>query len=340
MLLHLSEHSTKGLKIELGRGGFLKEIQSNSLLAISICLFAVMVTLCPAFAEDNCQTTDLMSEPVEPKQDAGTVNNYSSAIFRLGEYKLHLFPSGDFYRPYAADPHRTGFGIQKLNVIDGKISDSGNSRYALRAGGYFGVLRIQPGDDADVGVQLNIGGGMDGQFDLDYFQDNIGWNGHYGMIMTAAPNPALAFKLSLQHISGHIGDENVPSTKRGRIGYTRMELNSGVSWTVNRNWRTYAEAGWGYELLNRELQKPGRVQSGLEYEYLLWKNLGCYAAVDLSAMQERDWRLDKTLQLGLVSHSGHRTWRFGFEISKGRPTMSEFFQNTETYTSIGLWLDL
>jgi hypothetical protein len=318
----------------------LKTVWRHGLCSIIFFLLAVTKTPTPALAEEVAIRPDSMTVPAEWRQGAGTVKSKTPAPIRLGEYNLHLFPSGDFYQPYAADQHRTGFGIQKLYVNDGKIVDAGSSRYALKAGGYFGVARIQPGGDADIGVQLNIGGGLDGQFDLDHDQDNIGWNGHYGMILTAAPDPAVAFKLGLQHISGHIGDENVPSTKRGRIGYTRMELNSGVSWVIGRHWRTYAEYGWGYELLNIQLQRPGRVQFGLEYEYLLWRNLGCYAAANSSAMQERAWRLDNTLQLGLVSHSDHRTWRFGFEISKGRPTMSEFFQDTETYTSFGLWLDL
>lgn len=312
----------------------------HGLFTATFCLLAVMKTLSPVLAGEAAIRPDNMTVPTEQQQGSGTVTNTIPAPFRLGEYHLHLFPSGDFYRPYAADPHRIGFGIQKIHVIDGKISDTGSSRYALKAGGYFGVVRIQPSDNADVGLQLNIGGGLDGQFDLDNFQDNIGWNGHYGMILTAAPDDALAFKLALQHISGHVGDEFAQRTGRGRIGYTRMELASGVSWTIDRHWRTYAEAGWGYELNNRQLQKPGRVQFGLEYEYLLWRNLGCYVAVDSSAMQERAWRFDKSLQFGLVSHSGRRTWRFGFEISKGRPTMGEYFQNTETYTSFGLWLDL
>lgn len=310
----------------------------HALGSILFCLLAVIKMPPPAHADEAIRQDNMAVSERQP--GAGTVDNETPPHFHPGKYNLHLFPPGDFYRPYAADPHRTGFGIQKLNVIEGKIPAAGSSRYALKAGGYFGVLRVQPEDDVETGVQLNIGGGLGGQFDLDHFQDNIGWNGHYGMILTAAPTAAVALKLGLQHVSGHIGDENVLSSQRGRIGYTRMELNAGGSWKINRQWRTYAEAGRGYELLNREFQKPGRVQYGLEYEYLFWRNLGCYAAFDSSAMEERAWRFDKTLQLGLVSHTGHRSWRFGFEISKGRPTMVEFFPYTETYTSIGLWLDL
>ncbi len=34
--------------------------------------------------------------------------------------------------------------------------------------------------------------------------------------------------------------------------------------------------------------------------------------------------------------SGSRTWRFGIEHYTGRPSMSEFFLDSETSTSIGL----
>jgi hypothetical protein len=57
-------------------------------------------------------------------------------------------------------------------------------------------------------------------------------------------------------------------------------------------------------------------------------------------MEERNWRVDNSLQLGLLMHSGQRTWRLGFQRYHGRPTMGEFFQNTETSLSFGLWLDL
>lgn len=279
--------------------------------------------------------------PPERPQGAGTLPGSTPAPLRLGaDYLLHLFPEGDLYRPYAADPHRTGFGIERMRVSGGKIPGVGGDRYALKAGGYFGVLRLQPGGDSVAGVQLDIGGGLDGQFDLDSFQDNIGWNGHYGMTMTAVPDRALAFKLALKHISGHLGDEFDKRLGRGRIGYTRMELAPGISWQIDGQWRSYAEYGWGYELNNEQLQRPGRVQFGLEYEYPLWRNLGCYAAVDLSAMEERAWRFDTSLQLGLAWHSENRSWRFGFERYQGRPTMSEFFQHTETSTSFGLWVDL
>lgn len=316
----------------------LKTVRHQGVGVGLFCLLILAGISCEARTEVEALPPGHMAPPPENPHAAGKP---TSAPLRLGaDYLLHLFPSGDFYRPYAADPHRNGFGIQRMNVTDGRIPNVGGARYALKAGGYFGVLRLQPSDNPDVGVQLDIGGGLDGQYDLDSFNDNVGWNGHYGMLLTASPARPLAFKLALQHISGHVGDEFFERTGRRRIGYTRMELAPAVSWNIDKNWRTYAEYGWGYELLNYQLQKPHRVQFGLEYEYPLWRGLGCYAAGDFSATQERDWRLDNSLQIGFIWHAGPRSWRFGFERYHGRPTMSEFFQHTETSTSFGLWLDL
>ena len=56
-------------------------------------------------------------------------------------------------------------------------------------------------------------------------------------------------------------------------------------------------------------------------------------------MEERAWRTDVTLQLGLMLVSGGRTWRLGLEQYYGRPTAGEFFSVTEQYLSAGIWMD-
>jgi hypothetical protein len=190
-------------------------------------------------SEEKTVSTDIMAASPEHRENVCKETGAASPTWHLGpDYGLQMFPKGDFYRPYVADVHRTGFGIERMHVTKGKIPGAGSSRYVLKAGGYFGVVRIQPADNQDAGVQLDIGGGLDGQFDIDFFRDNIGWNGHYGMILTAAPDRDLAFKLGMQHISAHLGDESPEKLGRGRIDYSRMELASGISWNFARQWRT------------------------------------------------------------------------------------------------------
>jgi len=52
------------------------------------------------------------------------------------------------------------------------------------------------------------------------------------------------------------------------------------------------------------------------------------------------WRIDRTVQGGIVTRSGGRTYRWVVEYSHGRPTVSEFFRTTETSLTTGLRIDL
>jgi hypothetical protein len=257
-------------------------------------------------------------------------------------YSLLLFPPGDLYPEYAADPYRVGFGLENAIYPATDIVNAGTERYIVKAGGLVGLFRIAPVDRPDSGVQLSFGGGYDAQFDLSQFQDAIGWDGNYGAMLTARPNRDIAFKTGVMHTSGHIGDEFSTRTGRGRLGYTRLEWLAGVAWNPARHVMTYAEYGKGYELNNRGVQKPDRVQGGIECEYPLFfhDRLGLYAAFDIQAMQERGWRSDTTYQLGIVGRGANRAWHLGIQHHRGRPTISEFFQSNENYTSFGLWIDI
>ncbi len=254
-----------------------------------------------------------------------------------------FLPPGDFYPPYVADPQRVGFGVQWQGFTNTGIPDSGSHRVALRAGGRFGVIRAGSPGTGDAGWQVNVEGGFNAEFDADHSLDNIGWDGRYGLVVTTARSNSLAFKFGVLHDSSHVGDEYMERTGRRRIGYTRHELAAGVSRTISEHWRTYAEAGWGYQFGNDALMKPGRGQAGLEYESCRGPQEDCtgwYGALDLSGMEERNWRLDTALQAGLVARKGERTWRIGIEWYHGRPPIGEFFQYTESYISLGIWLDV
>ncbi len=256
---------------------------------------------------------------------------------------MTLFPPGDLYPHYTADPHRVGFGVQWLSFTDAAIPDSGDSRVALRAGGRFGIVRMHPSEEEERGWQVSLEGGFNAQFDADHSLDNIGWDGRYGLVITTAQSGQWAFKFGVLHDSSHVGDEYMERTGRKRIGYTRHELAAGASWSPDERFRTYGEAAWGYELSNKQLQEPGRIQFGLEFQSPPTPGKGrrgWYGAADFSALEERAWRVDRSLQAGLATHSGGRTWRFGIDWYRGRPPMGEFFQYTEEYVSLGLWVDI
>lgn len=265
------------------------------------------------------------------------------SVGAAGQGNILFLPPGILYPPAIADPQRVGFGVQWLSYMDTTIPDAGNSRVALKAGGQFGILKAGPSGDGNQAWQVDLLGGFNAQFDADHSLDNIGWDGRYGLLVTNGQPRIISFKFGVLHDSSHVGDEYMERTGRKRIGYTRHELVAGVSIPLGERWRTYAEGGWGYQLGNSELMKPGRGQAGLEYESCRGPRERCtgwYGAADLSSMEERDWRLDLAVQMGVVARSGGRTWRFGVEWYHGRPPIGEFFPYTERYLSLGIWLDV
>jgi hypothetical protein len=265
------------------------------------------------------------------------------AITQESGKTFFLFPPGDLYPYYIADPYQIGFALKAQDFITTGIPDTGDRRFYLRAGGNIGVFRYQPAGQVDRGWQLNIRAGIDGQFDNANSQDNIGWNGNYGLVVSMKPAADWAFRFGLLHVSSHLGDEYILRTGATRIGYTREEYAGSVSWAINKHWRTYAEGGWAYHMGNKVLMEPARLQAGLEYENpkSLWKDiLGWYAALDVQTWEERDWQVDIAAQTGLLLHSAGRKVRLGIEYYDGRSTLGEFFQYDEKYISLGIWMDI
>ena len=253
-----------------------------------------------------------------------------------------FFPSEALYAPYLADPNRIAFALRVLHYTRTEIPHSGAKRFYLKSGGQFGLVRIQPRGAADLGWQLNLEAGFVSQFDIEEKLDNIGWDGRYGFVVTTAQSKNLSMRFGYLHDSSHVGDEYAERNGRLRIGYTREELAAGISWLSDKGWRTYAEYAHGV-VLRSENQKAGRAQVGIEWQppkpgtrpYRGW-----YAAADLSAMQERDWKIDVGLQTGYRIDTRGKTWRFGVDWYSGRPPIGEFFQYTESYLGFGLWVDI
>jgi len=255
-----------------------------------------------------------------------------------------LFPDGTLYRPYLADPHRIAFALEFLGADSG-IAATGSARFGLRVGGDFGIVRSRPRDPEGRVWQINFLGSLDAQFDVEESLDNIGWDGNFGTtVLTAKPGSRWAFRLGMLHTSSHRGDEYIERTGLGRVGYTREELVVGAQRELGERWRGYLEGAWAVTNNSDDgSQEPARIQVGLVHETpdSLWNGrLGWYWAADAATWEEREWRLDSALQIGLSLPSQGNVWRAGLSLADGRPPMGEFFQATETWVSLGIWLDL
>ena len=258
-------------------------------------------------------------------------------------WRFQPIPEGDLYPLYIADPHHSGFMLQLMSFERTEIFDSGKNRFGLKLGGRFGLFRVHPAGAPERGLQVSLEAGFLGQFDRANSQDNIGWDGIYGLIFSLRTSEALAFRFGVHHTSSHVGDEYAERTGRLRINYTREEFLAGISGELGDRWRVYGEAAYGYILRTEPIQEPGRAQLGVEYESapLLWNNrVGWYATADGSAYEERDWDINVSVQAGFAMRTNERTWRFGVEHYDGRSLIGEFFQDDERYTALGLWLSL
>jgi hypothetical protein len=255
---------------------------------------------------------------------------------------FRLFPSGDVYPVYVADPHRATNTITALVLPRLGIEQTSTPRIALGAGGRFGMLRIDSGSPGGRSWQVSIEAGLDAVFDSDHKQDAIGWDGNYGLTVTTVSGWPLAFKFAVLHQSSHLGDEYSVRTGRARLNYTREEFALGVGWRIPRGWRAYGETAVAY-VGRYEGQEPWRAQGGLEYEsrpIVFGGRFAWYGAADFSGWEERAWRLDTALRGGIMTRTDGRTYRIGVGWTDGPPPLGEFFQLSEGWFTFGLWIDL
>jgi hypothetical protein len=297
----------------------------------AITLVAIWILLSsPVFAQDPI--------PGQPP-DAQRPLSWKPAGTRTYE----LFPSGDIYPVYVADQHRPTNSVAVGFYSKVRIPGTSSPRTFLAGGGRFGILRIDSSAPNGRFWQVSIDAGLDGLFDAFYENDGIGWDGNYGLsVTTAKAKSPLALRIAIFHTSAHLGDEYADRTGAQRINYTREELSVGVAWRFRPHWRSYTEVGAAYRMRS-DVQERWRWQGGLEYEHrptVFSGRMAWYGAVDLSALEERDWRLDTAIQGGLVTRRSGRAYRLFGQWYDGRSTIGQFTNYSERAFSVGVRVDL
>lgn len=276
-------------------------------------------------------------------QSAGEDAQLQEPTWTLGSgTSLILFPDGDIYGVYVADPHRPTNTVEEAFIVGGGIPFTEGPLTRLSGGGRFGVLRVAPAAPGGRHWQVSIEAGLDALFDSQYRLDAVGWDGNYGLTFTTASDARLALKVGLLHVSAHLGDEYQERTGVDRINYTREEVSLGAAWQWSPRWRTYGEAGVAYKMGDPSLDR-WRLQAGAEYDSgpgPCGQRFACYGAFDINSMQERDWRGDLTAQFGVVARRGGRATRIFLEWHDGRPSVNSFFRETVSTFSLGVKTDL
>ncbi|MFO7602783.1 MAG: DUF1207 domain-containing protein [Gammaproteobacteria bacterium] len=267
---------------------------------------------------------------------------YSRCLAASESWRLAYFPTDHLYAHYLANPLHSNFSFQYRHITHSAIPQTGDRRFALSIGGNLGLIRLHPVDQPQRGWQLSLEAGGRGEFDTTYSEDNIGWDGLYGLFLDYRHNHRLAYRLGMHHTSSHIGDEYAERTGWQRINYTRQEVRLAALWAFIEHGQTYLEIAHAYDRRNQVLQQPGRAEWGIQYkrDRLFQHYPGGYVALNISTYEENDWDTNTTLQAGIHWPAGERLWRLGLEYYDGRAQMGEFFLFNEKYISLGLWMDL
>jgi len=257
-----------------------------------------------------------------------------------------LGPVTHIYSPYLADHKRVAFGLQFLSLSHTDIPDTGNERLALRLGGRPELFRYQwqsaPGATVQQ-LQANLEVGFRGHFDLTRSLDNIGWDGNYGLLFSYRGHPQRAYRFGVYHTSAHIGDEYAERVGRLRIEYTREEYLAGMQFNLTPRGQIYVEAGYAFNVDIKPLQQHKRLQAGLQYQqegFSISPRAGWFAAFDVNAYEERNWRPNRALSVGYSWRSAPHLWRLGLDYYSGQSQLGEFFQHDEKYGGISLQLDI
>ena len=265
-------------------------------------------------------------------------------IWKAGQTRsIELFPAGEVFPVYAADPHRPSNQLAIGFYTTTEIPATRSPRWSLSGGGRFGILRIDSHSPNGRSWQISLDAGLDAIFDSQNSNDGIGWDGNYGLtVTTATASSRWAFKAALLHVSAHLGDEYEERTQIERTNYTREEVALALAFHPRTRLRFYGELGAAY-IMRSDQQRRMRWQMGGEYERpptVFGGRMAWYGAADFSLLQERDWRLDTCLQAGLVTRNKGRTIRLFGQWYDGRPTLGQFNAYSEAVVSLGLRIDL
>jgi len=281
----------------------------------------------------------LMAQPTVLSKNVPALENQTAEKEKISSI---FFPKENLYPVYIANPLRSTFSLQTMFFEKTSIADTSRRRFDLKVGGNLGIFRMQSLTNKQKAWQLTLEGGFHGQFDANKSEDNIGWDGIYSMSIDVRSSDAFAYRLGIHHLSSHIGDELAERTGRKRINYTRQETRAGITWLFAPHWQSYAEIAWGHDLRNKTLQRPWRTELGIQYEkpQYFFEQLGWYMALDLSSYEENNWDINTSLQMGIISVVEERRWRLGLEYYDGRSQIGEFFQDSERYIGLGIWIDI
>jgi hypothetical protein len=259
-----------------------------------------------------------------------------------------MIPDAVLFPHFQADPAYPRF---KLLITETQYSSLmytddkpvGGSKYLLSMGGKKSFFRLFPAARPDLGLQIEIGFGFNSMVDLKRGTDFIGWDGVMHLAASLRPARWLALQAGRYHVSSHRADEFLENS--GGI-YLRNYVRDSYGWAImllpTEEFRLYAKFDEAFfQRPNVIRDFPNKVQVGFEFDGRgLLGGVWTFAG-DFQFFEENNWEGSYNFQLarylGPVKKEGGV--RLGVEYYMGRVPIADFFEQKESYISVGIWVD-
>jgi hypothetical protein len=149
-----------------------------------------------------------------------------------------------------------------------------------------------------------------------------------------------ALRSEVYHLSSHRGADFDDERPAPRFSYSREAVQSLISCGRNEDWRVYG--GPTVVLRTRPALERIAFQAGGEWlpRFLAGKHLRGYVAGDFDSRQESGWRVNSSVQTGvlLVNGKDQPLMRFAAWFYDGQTPFGQFFADRETIA--GFWMTL
>lgn len=247
-----------------------------------------------------------------------------------------VLPAGVLYKSYIAGEKEPRMGVMWLNEKDrGAVLES-------TIGGRLGFLRYgNPGPINPQGFQWDLEGAALLRQDPEQELDVESTDFRVGTVLTWRQGPTAA-KFGYYHLSSHLGDEFVlRNTTFPRLNYVRDSILLGVHHYVRPDVAVYGEVA--YALKTDGGAEPLELQFGVEYVPLdATSRVGApVLAVNGHLRQEFNFGGSVNVIAGWEwrGPTSNRRLRVGGQYYNGKEIQWAFFDESVTYTGLGLWYD-
>ena len=241
----------------------------------------------------------------------------------------------EVFKPLLADPRELQYALRDVVPV-------GHRNLGEAAiGDYLGIYRwALPGDAY---LQLSIGGGVFGRFDLYGTSNALQVVDFYGNLPFDLRLQRWSFRFMPFHTSSHLGDDYIKAT--GIVPQKHGWDN--LRWLISYDALSWLRFYGGYNYVVRTLPGADRhaAQGGVEMYFPWWGNEHArfYWANDMQTWERVHWNPMFTSQAGVKfvrnSHE-HRGISLFTEYMSGRQPQGQFYLNRESRWNFGIKFDL